>query len=62
VDLFQQNETKPILDLIFYFTFYLFGEVCTHRTHPTAHGPEIRVETAGQTDTTDRITFPANSQ
>jgi len=46
----------------FYFTFYLFGEVCTHRTHPTAHGPEIRVETAGQTDTTDRITFPANSQ
>ena len=36
--------------------------MCTHRTHPTAHGPEIRVETAGQTDTTDRITFPANSQ
>jgi len=35
-----QNETKLMLDLFFYFTFYLFGGggVRTHPTHPLPTG------------------------
>jgi len=42
-----QNETKLnqtfLWDagLIFYFTFYLFGGVCTHPTHPPVYGPAV---------------------
>jgi len=41
VDLSPKNVVETDAGLIFYFTFYLFGGLRTHPTHPPAYGPEM---------------------
>jgi len=39
VDLSSKQGALCTLSVFFNFTFYLFGGVCTHLTHPPAYGP-----------------------